>query len=151
MSCAGGIPGTIVAPNFKWYFLHSSVHNEDVFFKKRPRMREEHHMRLHLVSSCKYDPRDGQGSDSPVLVIFDEEVWPNFAKTVKFRLKLWSIQFSAQNNLSTMESPFQLCDGSRSRKIIIKGFMNYRSCLGLPTQNLHLALMGNYKYALASE
>lgn len=46
------------------------------------------------------------------------------------------------HNLSM--TPSQELDGSR--KIITKGFMKYRRCLGSLTWNLHLALVGNCKY-----
>ena len=50
-------------------------------------------------------------------------------------------------SLSTMESLFQLL----SRKIITKDIYELEKMLGLLTWNLHLASVGNYKYALTLE
>ena len=57
--------------------------------------------------------------------------------------KIFSVENCMLHNLSVIS--FKELDGSR--KIISEGLMNCRKCLGSLTWNLHLALVGNYKYA----
>lgn len=57
--------------------------------------------------------------------------------------KIFSVENCMLHNLSVIS--FKEPDGSR--KIISEGLRNSRKCLGSLTWNLHLALVGNNKYA----
>ena len=94
-------------------------------------------------------PGESQGRGSLVYGVAQNRTrlkWLSLAASLQ-RLsnsdKIFSVENCMLHNLSVIS--FQEPDGSR--KIITEGLMNCRKCWSSLTWDLHLAFVGNYKYA----